>query len=59
MIMLINELVNTPTVPREYSTDLHRDTSINLVEEKLDEEELLDCGDNKRKILSMFFDYYK
>ena len=39
--------------------DLHKDTSWNLAEEKLDEEELLDCRDNKRKILSMFIIYYK
>ena len=48
-------LMNMATV----SGDLHKDTSSILFEEKLDEEELLDCRDNKRKILSMFIDYYK
>ena len=54
MIMFTNKLMNMTTV----SGDLHKDTSNFLVEEKLDEEELLDYRDNKRKILSMFIDYY-
>ena len=39
--------------------DLHKETSSILVEEKFDEEELLDCRDNKRKLLFMFIVYYK
>ena len=39
------------------SGDLHKDTSNFLVEEKLDEEELFDRRDNRRKILSMFIVY--
>ena len=31
--------------------DLHKETSSILVESELDEEELLDCRDNKRKLL--------
>ena len=54
MRMFTNKLMNMTTV----SGDLHKDTSNFLVEEKLDEEELLDCRDNKSKILSMFIDYY-
>ena len=55
IIIFTNKLMNMTTV----SGDLHKDTSSILFEEKLDEEELLDCRDNKRKILSMFIIYYK
>ena len=48
-------LMNMATV----SGDLHKDTSSILVEEKLDEEGLLDRRENKRKILSMLVVYYE
>lgn len=55
IIMFTNKLMNITTV----SGELYKNTSSILVEEKLDEEELLVCRDNERKILSMFIVYYK
>ena len=54
IIMFTNKLMKKTALE-----DLHKETSSILVESELDEEELLDCRDNKRKLLFMYIVYYK